>query len=360
MTRIVQVAVLLMLPAAALIAAMLVTREIKTWKHPRIEVAEMIDFGPQDFGRHIEAPVSVKNSGRSPLVLSNFRTSCGCLAVTRKDDEETVLRELTIPPGEQTEIHLRTSIRGEVGQMFTNHVEFNTNDPMRRIVAIQVSAKIEGNIVAVPSIVQFGTLARRETRNQKFEIHDRGHHDCSIRAVTSDCPSLISATWVNDDRPASPGNALLGRVIGTVELQICAPDQPRRVDGHVTVEFSGAAAPLTIDVNAVVPQLVALSPSVLVLPRQVDGRLTYSAGIECRSECKSEIRVELGDVSPGLYVSPAQLWLDQERRQGRLEITWKREQTEWAAPATRLFNLRIISDGRTDTIPVRVFCHSPQ
>jgi hypothetical protein len=127
---------------------------------PAIEVPETLDLGLRTVGESVSCPIEVRNTGAEPLLLSKFRTSCGCLTVTTRIEGRSVpATEMTVPPGEMVSLWSGLVVpSGHAGGRLRQTVRFETNDPKRPAVAVEMTAEVQGVVMAVPTRLELGVL----------------------------------------------------------------------------------------------------------------------------------------------------------------------------------------------------------
>jgi len=85
------------------------------------------DFGTVTDGEVIETTFVVTNSGKSPLVITDAQTTCGCTVPTWPKDKP-------IAPGESTEIVVKFNTAGKGGGRQVKDVTLFTNTAVGREV----------------------------------------------------------------------------------------------------------------------------------------------------------------------------------------------------------------------------------
>ncbi|MBO4281855.1 MAG: DUF1573 domain-containing protein [Bacteroidales bacterium] len=95
--------------------------------------SEEYNFGQCIIGEVIEHEFTVKNIGKSPLVVHKVKTSCGC--TTSNLEKETLL------PGESTKIKAKFSTYGKHGGQVKD-IYVITNDPDQPKVTLKIIGKV--------------------------------------------------------------------------------------------------------------------------------------------------------------------------------------------------------------------------
>src|SRR5260370_6740805 len=130
---------LALIPPLVAVSAFSITR----WWHaraPRIEVPDTIDLGLQEPGSSLRVELNMRNAGGRPLEVKNFQSSCNCMLVERRNEnqlESSKLETATVFPGEELKSFARLTIPGGATQAFRGSVEFETNDPERPFAKIE-------------------------------------------------------------------------------------------------------------------------------------------------------------------------------------------------------------------------------
>ena len=114
--------------------------DFSTWSGKQLENAPhiLIDAEEYNFGECIENDVinhdfTLKNIGKSPLVIHKVKTSCGCTTSKLEKD--------TIAPGESTKIKARFSTYGKRGGQ-SKEIYIITNDPDQPKVTLRIMGKV--------------------------------------------------------------------------------------------------------------------------------------------------------------------------------------------------------------------------
>jgi len=89
------------------------------------------DFGTVMDGEFVETTFLLTNVGKSDLIITDAKTTCGCTVPTWPKDKP-------ITPGETTEIKVKFNTRGKGGGRQSKNVTFFTNTALgREIVTIK-------------------------------------------------------------------------------------------------------------------------------------------------------------------------------------------------------------------------------
>ncbi len=98
--------------------------------------SDSYDFGTDTTGNKITHTFTIKNVGKSPLLIHKVKTSCGCTTLKQIQNE--------IKPGESIPVEVIFSTYGKTGYRMQN-VDLITNDPIQP----KLSLFIKGNLIEV-------------------------------------------------------------------------------------------------------------------------------------------------------------------------------------------------------------------
>lgn len=339
------------------------TKSVRAEKRPIIEVRETLDLGSHELGKWLAVPLRVSNHGEAALVLTNCRTSCGCVVLSEGErGSDSDVKEATIEPGEHREFLIRTTIRGEIGQRFVNTIHFDTNDPDRLHICVELSADIEGQVIAIPSSHHFDGVSRGGKVHQTFEIRDLRREKSSVYAVSCDQKEWLSVDWKACDRPTDPGNPALGRIIATVNVSANVPSTGGTWSGNIQVFISDNLPTITVPIQLTVPKVVQIYPSIVVLPQRRDGTLHYSGAFRCVSRAiDDESKIEIVSASEGLTTSERGIREPDGRSGKEITISWDpKGETKGAATPKRFIRIKGATKDTSDVIEIPVFCRQPE
>ena len=107
--------------------------------------SEVIDYGKIDLNANGVRVFKFKNVGKSPLVISNIKSSCGC-TVPKKPTEP-------IMPGKTGEIEVKyaTNRPGGFSKMIT--VKSNASEPVKRLRIKGIVIKPESAVVKKKNMI---------------------------------------------------------------------------------------------------------------------------------------------------------------------------------------------------------------
>ena len=143
---------------------------------PRIKFA----IKKWDFGKVIEGPkvkriVHFTNTGKSPLIIEQVQTSCGCTAAEAEGRKE-------IPPGEDGAIRVEYNTKDRPGKA-NKTVTVVSNDPLNKNFELKFDVEVVRLVDAQPSRVSFFGIKKGETRNQLVKV--LGLEDKPLRILSA-------------------------------------------------------------------------------------------------------------------------------------------------------------------------------
>lgn len=101
---------------------------------PRVSLDKKeAEFGKIKQGEKVDIDFTIRNTGKSGLIIRKTKTSCGCTAVT--------LGENTIAPGQSTTIRVSFNSAGKLGRQYKT-VTVITNDPENPETQINITGDI--------------------------------------------------------------------------------------------------------------------------------------------------------------------------------------------------------------------------
>jgi len=155
---------------------------------PDIEFSEELwDFGTIKRGNVVTHIFEVKNTGESPLVISNVRTSCGCMAVLVSSRE--------IAPDSSSQIKVSFNSLGYEGKI-TKCIWVESNDPdePRKILTIKANVEVpqkryitepKAELTISPIFLNLGTTKQGEKCTAIIELKNRGEKKIKIVNINS-------------------------------------------------------------------------------------------------------------------------------------------------------------------------------
>lgn len=306
MRRALVVAVLLSLPfgAAGLTVAVRFAWDRLVAGAPLLLYADTVDLGERERGEIAVGRLRVTNGGSGKLILKDFRTSCSCAGVEREESGKYVpIQSVQLAPGEQVELTARVAIGARPGERQWVQVHFNTNDPARPTVTIDLIApRVKGGIFSQPAAVVFGTVPVRGRARSVIDLYDNGNPDRRVEHVRSTHPDRFEVRLLPlQEGETHKRHETAGGLIARLEV-VARTDRPGSLLGNIEVHLAGEARrPDLISVAGQVVSSVECWPSSLVLPRRVGDRLLYSGDVLLRQRDGGRIeRADLGPVPDGV------------------------------------------------------------
>lgn len=278
-----------------------------TRSDPVLVCPEKVELGSRELGEVAVSRLVVGNRGSEELRIHDIRTDCACSGLEREVGGEFVrVDSLRLRPDEETELIVRVSARGQVGQPARNVITFLTNDPRRPKVSLVVHfSKITAGVNSVPTSVVFGTLPTGNSVRKVLIIYDDAVQPRKIARVVSTNPKQIDVSLL----PTVMTKSQLGRkdedpgtAIGRVEV-VLHRRRPGPINAQIEIHLTpGTRRPTSIAVSGrVVPPVQVMPPS-LLLPRSSKNGPIYHAKCICRSAEGKTLNLSVTRVPPGLSV----------------------------------------------------------
>lgn len=251
-------------------------------KPPTIECPSLVDLGSHAEGEIVTGRFRVANLGAEPLQLTRFRTSCSCAGVeTDETGENRRVQAASIPPGGDREFLVRMVIGVRPGTPQGVLVQFETNDPNRPSMAIQVMVpRVTGGIYIEPRAVLFGELGRGEQPIITINLYDNHETGLQVDEIVSRNPDRFTVRYRRVSAEDAPEeHPIAGRLLGRCEVTPIS-GQAGSLEGVIEVRPTSGTRPLAIiPVTGRVVTTVTVFPSVLVLPRMVGGQSEWSGEV---------------------------------------------------------------------------------
>ena len=197
------------------------TSVVKNFKGPKFNwlSSDTLDVGTVGKNKAVEEYYKFKfsNIGNKTLIISDVKSSCTCI--------EAKLAKRELKPGEETSLHLR--INKDRTGAFNEYCYFKTNDPEARVGKATVKGVIFSavNVVAVPSVCEFGKVISEKTYSKKITIQNpigEGQTAVQIKSITTTLP-CIHVENNNHWTPKNPDGLNVRESFMTVSL---SPDLP--------------------------------------------------------------------------------------------------------------------------------------
>jgi hypothetical protein len=150
--------------------------------HPRLEA----DVWHQDLGvlaTNETAPLEfrLRNAGASDLVITEFRTSCGC--------SPAALDRTVIPGGESASVTVKLRMPNEAGPV-AHTVFFSTNDPDHTEARLSFQATAVRPIDATPPNIYVGTVKAGGSVTHDVELCTADASPLAVEAVVPSSPRV--------------------------------------------------------------------------------------------------------------------------------------------------------------------------
>jgi hypothetical protein len=202
-------------------------------------------------------------------------------------------------------LFVRMSVGAPVGTDQVLVIQFETNDPRRPIGSCEIVVPRVTSIVqlSVPSIV-IGELPINHKYSEVVTIHDGGSQPVFVKSVTCKHPQRVAVRML-DVASLGSGESIRGFGLCRARIECVAnTNVPGTLDTELEVQVVAAVErvvriPITGNVES--PFLVL--PSVIYLPRFVDGKRQYSASAEIVHRGGKLTGAELLSVPPGLSIT---------------------------------------------------------
>jgi hypothetical protein len=256
---------------------------------PVLECPQVIDLGEQETGQDAIARLTVANRGGKDLLIDQVRSDCSCSGLERDDGGEvSAVQELRLSPGEESQLRVRVSVRGNYGTSLRTAISFHTNDPSNPDQRIEVFIpKVVGGMLTVPRFVSLGSILQGSTPHQLIEVRDESPAPRVVDHVSSSDPESISVRWLpapatEEARTTTGTSTLIGRIEVTLKTR-----GPGEVNGAVNIHLrDGGRPPTSVPVVGRVLPPIEISPSTLLLPRTSIAGNVFQASCLCRSNEK--------------------------------------------------------------------------
>jgi len=112
---------------------------------PKIEFENMtFDFKQINLGQSVSNAYKFKNTGKSDLIIRKTKASCGCTAITSKENE-------IIKPGKTGEIQMTFNSTGKKGKQ-NKTITVITNDPKQATVILKIVGEVIDPNAPAPNV----------------------------------------------------------------------------------------------------------------------------------------------------------------------------------------------------------------
>ena len=217
-----------------------------TWAERMFNVHKH-DFGVVARGSDANFRFKIINKYKPDVHIADVRTTCGCTAASPSKDR--------LKTREAAYIEVKMDTRKFKGQKNSNLIVV-FDEPFYQEVRIPIAAYIRSDVVISPGCINFGSVVKGNTAQQKITINYAGRNDWKIKKVTATDPN-VSAKVVETRRDA-------GRV-GYDLIVDLKPDAPMGVIRHrLTLHTDDSGNPR-------IPVLIEgrIDPEITVTPKLV-------------------------------------------------------------------------------------------
>ncbi len=143
---------------------------------PKIEFSTSeVSFGTIDPYKLRKADITVRNDGDETLVIDHLRASCGC--TTPSIDQKS------IKPGDETVLHLELNPQHYGGPAPRIFVMVKSNDSIRPVSRINLSADITPEYTIDPKIIDFGRVPSGSTPEQVIHVDQKLDETLQIEKI---------------------------------------------------------------------------------------------------------------------------------------------------------------------------------
>ncbi len=150
---------------------------------PKIEIigGKEFDFGDMLAGSKAEKIVTIKNSGKDTLVITNVRASCGCTA--------TLLSDKVLPPKKTATLNIGFDSKGFDGKVHKT-VTITSNDATNPNLQISFTANIVSLLKFDPPYIYFQQLRPDSVATQVINVRNTTQEPVEIKSIQSKITGL--------------------------------------------------------------------------------------------------------------------------------------------------------------------------
>jgi len=240
-------------------------------KAPRIVFQEAThDFGKLWQGDVVDHVFAFRNDGKSTLVITDIRATCGCTAavVSRDATSETKTAapspgtEFPFEPGESGFLKVTFNTAGKRLKTESS-VKVFSNDPRNPLAEIRVSAGVRVPLEVIPPTAYFGRVSKGSALTRNIRITSMG--DPAFTIIGATCPNPRVGTEVVLLQPQDPSADTIEYVL-KVTLDIDGIGYGVEIKDRITVQTSSQKSPtIMVGVQALVSGELFLTPSPLYI-----------------------------------------------------------------------------------------------
>lgn len=161
---------------------------------------------------------------------------------------------------------------------------------------------ITGGFSSVPSAIAFGTILPGKDQEQTVTVYDSAAVPRRVASVTTSLPDRLSVDLmppeVHETSTRGPDGVRVARVRVRADSSVPGP-----LNGSIVVQFVGDGRPPdVIPVSGRVASAVEVSPSAVLLPQTVGGKVVNEATCVCRSTRGQPIALSVEEIPGGFSV----------------------------------------------------------
>lgn len=320
---------------------------------PVISIPDRIDLGLRNDAEQVMVPVAITNAGYRTLELAEVQSSCPCCVELGRDTPQgfEYLNGASIPAGEVLRAVARIHTHGDANRPFRGAVWFRTNDSACPTAEIAFSATVQGQIVALPTELNLGTVEPSKSVATRVAIRNLGRlASCTIDRVESSNPKCLRVEAINRGSSDGPG-------VAEILVQVEPADGPWKLAGELVVYETNRRQPLlTVPVRAEVAPAVEVRPSSLVLPHVAGVRRLDSAEVVVRSTGGRPIQVAFDGAPSGIRVER----VGKPPSDSEVRLLVILGETRAAVARTERVRLQVACYGRTHLVELPVTIRGPE
>ncbi|RCK77549.1 MAG: hypothetical protein IGBAC_1858 [Ignavibacteriae bacterium] len=154
-----------------------------SFSQPKIEIigGKDFDFGDIFAGSKVEKIVTIKNSGKDTLIISNVRASCGCTA--------TLLSDKVLPPKKTATLNIGFDSRGFNGKVHKT-VTISSNDNANPDLQISFTANIVSLLTFDPPYIYFQQLKPDSVASLRISVKNNTQETIEIKSIQNKITGL--------------------------------------------------------------------------------------------------------------------------------------------------------------------------
>ncbi len=257
---------------------------------PRIAVDNPVfNFGTVLSGPQVRHVFTVRNTGKSELIIGRVLPSCGCTAAAPS--------RTRLAPGESAEIPVTVNTRLLAGPA-ADTVEIVTNDPVQPTLTLRINGYIREQVAATPKSIDFGKLMRGTAASREVTLTPSAPRGFKVGAISN------SNSQIRAERSARGGSQ--GAVLLDVKLLPSMPVGPF----YDTVKVQTNRAPVMIDVFGTITGDLGVDPpqvSFGIVPHRqgalriarLENRGPHAVKVLSIASSNRSVRADVEPVKPG-------------------------------------------------------------